>query len=85
MAYAIAAGYDPRGLLAFFERLQKMERGKRSPWENLLATHPPTAERIRRIEKMIAMAGSPEGRRYKERYARETAVLRRDFQALLQP
>ncbi len=85
VGYAIAAGYDPRGLLAFFERLRKLERGKRSPWENLLATHPPTAERMRRIEQMIARAGNPQGQTYRERFARETAVLRRDFQDFFQP
>ena len=85
LAYAIAAGYDPRGLLAFFERLRKLERGKRSPWENFLATHPPTAERIRRIEKMIVRAGNPEGRTYRERFARETAVLRWNFRSFFQP
>ena len=85
VAYAIAAGYDPRGLLTFFERLQKTERGERSPWENLMATHPPTSERIRRIEEMIARAGNPRGQTYRERFARETAALRGDSQVFFQP
>ncbi len=43
------AGYDPRGAISFFERLQaKYERSRPSQLEHLLLTHPPTATRIAR-------------------------------------
>lgn len=49
-----AAGYDPNGMVRFFQKLQKME-GKDSG--NGLAvyfrTHPPTADRIDRVQKQI--------------------------------
>ena len=75
--YTIAAGYDPRGLLTFFQKMKKMEGRRRSELDNLLASHPATEERIRRIEKMIAAAGSPGGRTEAQRYLQKTAVLRR--------
>ena len=75
--YAIEAGYDPRGLLRFFEKLKKLEARRRSDLENLFASHPPTGERIRRIERLIDQYGASGGQRYQARFVRETAVLRR--------
>ena len=75
--YAIAAGYDPRGLLRFFEKLNKLETRRRSDLEKLFASHPPTGERIRRIERLIDQYGASEGERYRARFVRETSVLRR--------
>ncbi len=75
--YAIAAGYDPRGLLRFFEKLKKLEARRRSDLEKLFASHPPTGERIRRIERLIDQYGGSGGQRYRARFVRETAVLRR--------
>ena len=75
--YLAATGYDPSGLLTFFQKLQKLEGGKRSQVEKLLATHPATQERISRIEKMIAQSGAEGGKLEKERFLRQTAVLRR--------
>lgn len=75
--YTLACGYDPRGLLRFFEKLQQMEKDQRSEVENLFSTHPPTPERIARIERMIEKAGNPTGRTERERFLRETASLRR--------
>ena len=75
--YAIAAGYDPHGLLRFFEKLKKLEARRRSDLENLFASHPPTGERIRRIERLIDQYGASGGQRYQARFVRETAVLRR--------
>lgn len=52
--YAYAAGYDPEGLVRFFEKLQKLEK---SPMKGLLAnlrTHPLTENRILRAKKLIA-------------------------------
>lgn len=52
--YAHAAGYDPEGLVRFFEKLQKLEK---SPMKGLLAnlrTHPLTENRILRAKKLIA-------------------------------
>ena len=58
----MAAGYDPQGLKSFFAKLKALEEGQsRSDLEKFLSTHPATSERIRRIDKLIAQAGSPTG------------------------
>lgn len=52
--YTYAAGYDPEGLVRFFEKLQKLEK---SPMKGLMAnlrTHPLTENRILRVKKLIA-------------------------------
>ncbi len=46
------AGYDPRGLLRFFERLQKATGGSSTP--AFFRSHPPTPERIQRLEALIS-------------------------------
>lgn len=76
--YAIAAGYDPRGLLRFFTKLKKLKTRRPSDIEKLFASHPPTSERIRRIEHLIDQYGAPEGQRYRTRFVQETAVVRRE-------
>lgn len=75
--YAIAAGYDPHGLLRFFAKLKKLE-ARHSDLEKLFASHPPTSERIRRIEHLIDQYGASGGQHYRARFVRETAVLRRE-------
>ena len=75
--YSMAAGYDPHGLLRFFARLKELEGRRPSSLEKLFASHPPTDERIRRIERLIDQYGASEGQRYQGRFERETAVLRR--------
>ena len=74
--YAIAAGYDPRGLLTFFEKLKALEGPSRTGLESLMASHPATEKRIKAIEKRIAKAGNPTGQEYKERFISKTAALR---------
>jgi predicted Zn-dependent protease len=51
--YAAAAGYDPHGIATFFEKLMKGE-GKQPGWARFLSTHPPSAERIERVNAYIA-------------------------------
>lgn len=52
LGYAYHAGYDPRGLIRFFQKLQQREQGGGSPeW---LRTHPVTSGRIERAETQIA-------------------------------
>ena len=75
--YTIAAGYDPRGLLTFFEKLEKVEGPTRDGLESLLASHPATAERIERLNRLIHKAGNPRGDTARRRYREATARLRR--------
>lgn len=52
--YTHAAGYDPEGLVRFFEKLQQLEK---SPMKGVLAnlrTHPLTENRVLRAKKHIA-------------------------------
>lgn len=51
--YASAAGYDPHGLVTFFEKLQKQE-GHTPQILTWLSTHPATADRIAKINQYIA-------------------------------
>lgn len=59
----VAANIDPRGMLSFFRRLDKLERGESSAPENPLhkkrgrtaeaySTHPETVERIEKLEAL---------------------------------
>ena len=76
--YTMAAGYDPRGLLTFFEKLKKLEGGRRQDGlESMFSSHPATQERIDRIDRMIQKAGSPRGATRRERFLEATASLRR--------
>lgn len=45
LGFAAAAGYHPRGLVAFIERLAS---GPMAPWEEYFATHPPGPKRAER-------------------------------------
>jgi len=56
--YAMAAGYDGRGAVDFFRKLEKMEGGKRAnDLQKLFQSHPPTKERIKKLEAQLAAAG----------------------------
>ncbi len=54
--YSAAAGYDPRGIASFFEKLMKGE-GKQPGWARFLSTHPPSAERVERVNAFIEKNG----------------------------
>lgn len=51
--FAYQAGYDPRGMLEFFEKLKQEEKRQPGKLEILLRTHPPTSDRISKIESQI--------------------------------
>ena len=51
--YMATAGYDPRGMIAFFERLLELQRREPGTVEQFFATHPATADRIQRVEAEI--------------------------------
>ena len=56
--YAMAAGYDPRGTADFFRKLQGLEGGKKAnDIEKLFQSHPPTGERIKKVEAQAGQAG----------------------------
>jgi predicted Zn-dependent protease len=51
--YASAAGYDPHGLITFFQKLQKQE-GKSPQLMKFLSDHPATPDRITHLQQYIA-------------------------------
>ncbi len=54
--YSSGAGYDPRGLVTFFQKLQK-ESGDTPALMKWLSTHPPHRERISHIQQIINQKG----------------------------
>jgi predicted Zn-dependent protease len=54
IAYAFKAGYDPNGLVRFFEKLKRREQGGGDIVTNNLRTHPLTDARIKRAKERIA-------------------------------
>lgn len=52
--YLLAAGYDPRAAVDLLERVEAAERRHSGKLARLYETHPPTVERIRKVEKAIA-------------------------------
>jgi predicted Zn-dependent protease len=51
--YSSAAGYDPRGIATFFEKLEK-GGGSQPGWATLFSTHPATPDRIEKVNRYIA-------------------------------
>jgi len=51
--YSAQSGYDPRGLITFFQKLQKME-GDQPAFAKYLSDHPATADRITHLQQYIA-------------------------------
>jgi predicted Zn-dependent protease len=50
--YASQAGYDPHGLIQFFEKLEKLE-GQQPAFAKYLSDHPATADRITHLQQYI--------------------------------
>jgi predicted Zn-dependent protease len=52
--YMTKAGYNPEGMVQLFGKFQEMEKGRKSTTlDQLLASHPPTVERITKVEDEI--------------------------------
>jgi len=60
LSYAHRAGFDPRGLVRFFEKLQAIEKGKGDP--EFLRTHPLSRNRIERAIRVIEKQDFPYGK-----------------------
>ncbi|MEA2166290.1 MAG: hypothetical protein QOK37_4417 [Thermoanaerobaculia bacterium] len=61
LQYMTAAGYDPRGMLEFFQKLLALEKGGNSSVARFFADHPGTQDRINDISSRIAKMGNPNG------------------------
>jgi len=68
--YPLAAGYDPKGMVDFFEKLKTMEKKPPSKFETLFRSHPPTGDRIERVQAYIKQAELEEAKlvRNKEKF-----------------
>ena len=61
--YMVRAGYNPNGLVRFFEMLQsKGDRGGGGV-ASYFRTHPPTGDRVKRVREEIAKNGGSSGNR----------------------
>lgn len=58
--YLVRAGYDPHASLRFFERLQKEQKRAGGEGGGILATHPRSRDRRRKLEKIIPTLPPPE-------------------------
>lgn len=57
--YAAGAGYDPRGAVAFFQRLLAMRGRRPGKVERFFSSHPVTEDRIANVQAEIAALGTP--------------------------
>ncbi|MBE0478832.1 M48 family metalloprotease, partial [Candidatus Aerophobetes bacterium] len=67
--YAYDAGYDARAMKDFLSKLKELEGREPSSIEMLLRSHPPTSERIQRVEAQIQAFPTLSGKQmYEERF-----------------
>jgi predicted Zn-dependent protease len=53
----VKAGYDPRGMVRFFEKMGDMSGGDSGKFEQFFSTHPAPSDRARRVEEEMAALG----------------------------
>jgi predicted Zn-dependent protease len=54
LEYAYKAGYDPQAFISFFERIQKLQKGRPNIVARAFSTHPETSDRVKRLQREIA-------------------------------
>ncbi len=76
--YAVAAGYDPNGMITFFEKLVAMHGGGADGFQGWFSTHPNTNDRIAATRAEIALYDLTDSPRRieKNRFLSATAKLR---------
>ena len=78
--YAYEADYDPRGLRDFLAKLKKLEKRKLLAIETLISSHPPTSQRIKKIEHQIQEFCNLSGKKsYRTEFLKATRRLRSPF------
>ncbi len=53
LQYLYKTGYDPNGMVDIFERIQSLERKQPGKVSKFFSTHPPTGDRITKVQKDI--------------------------------
>ncbi len=75
--YSYDADYDPRGLRDFLAKLKKLEKKKPLAIETLINSHPPTPQRIKKIEHQIQEFSNLSGKKtYQNEFLEATRRLR---------
>ena len=59
--YSSSAGYDPDGMAELLGKLRSMEQREPGKLEELLSTHPPTSDRIGKVNSIVRSFGSASG------------------------
>ena len=78
MRYLKAAGYDPEAAVTLQQTFVELSKARNPNWlEGLFASHPPSQARVE-ANRRIARELGPGGERYRERYQRMIAALRKD-------
>jgi beta-barrel assembly-enhancing protease len=68
LEYLYKTGYDPTAMVEFFEKLQATEKARPGSVSRLFSTHPPTGNRIKKVEDTISTVLPP-----KEQYVETTS------------
>ncbi|WP_370980563.1 M48 family metalloprotease [Agaribacterium sp. ZY112] len=80
MKYMVAAGYEPQAAVELQETFVKLSGGAKSDmFSALLASHPPSQERVEKNQQMANKL--PAGKRYRDRYQKATKQIRIDAPA----
>src|SRR5262249_6961040 len=53
LQYLYKTGYDPNGMVDIFEKIESLERRKPGKVSKYFSTHPPTGDRIVKVQKNI--------------------------------
>lgn len=62
LRYTVKAGYDPRAMPAFFQKLQKIAGGDPNAIEAFFSSHPGSGERVKTTTEQIRKMGNPTGK-----------------------